>query len=61
MGGTELYIKGTNFHADASKNAIWVGPYPCEIIADGSSENNLACTTTAATDPNQTWNLPIKI
>ena len=61
LGGTQIYIKGTNFEADATKNAIWVGPYPCEILADGASETNLACRTTAATDPNKTWNLPVKV
>ena len=29
LGGTILYIKGTNFDPDASKNVVSVGPYPC--------------------------------
>ena len=61
MGGTELYIRGTYFNDDAAKNKVWVGPYPCEILADGATENSLACRTTAAYDEDQTWDLPLKV
>ena len=61
MGGTIIYITGTNFDPDPTLNVILVGPYPCELIADGSSETNLVCITTPATIPSQTWKLPIKV
>lgn len=61
MGGTEVYIKGSNFEANPLKNAIWIGPYPCLLIADGATESSLACRTTAATDPTKTWNLEITV
>ena len=61
MGGTTLYIKGTNFDPDPNLNVISIGPYPCTLVADGCTESNLVCITTPATDPDQTWKLPIKI
>jgi hypothetical protein len=36
-GGTIIYIKGTNFNPIAGNNAVWVGPYPCSLIADGAT------------------------
>ena len=36
-GETILVIKGTSFNPDYSKNVIWVGPYPCTLMADGST------------------------
>ena len=56
-----IYIKGTNFDPDPSLNSVLVGPYPCDLVADGSSENNLVCRTTPATNPDKTWKLPVKI
>lgn len=56
-----LYIKGTNFDPIATNNVITVGPYPCILSADGANVNNLACTTTAPTNPNQITALPITV
>ena len=38
-----------------------IGPYPCELLAEGADENNLACKTAPATDPDQTWRLAVKV
>lgn len=60
-GGTMIYIIGTNFDPIAANNKITVGPYPCILSADGANENTLSCSTTAATDPNYLYGLPITI
>ena len=60
-GNTVLIIKGTSFHSDFNKNSIWVGPYPCLMMADGSKENSLSCRTTKAYDPSKYYNLAIKV
>ena len=61
QGGTILIIKGTSFNPDFTKNSVWVGPYPCHMLADGSTETSLSCRTTQAYDPLQYENLPIRI
>jgi len=60
-GGTQIYIKGTNFDPIAANNRITVGPYPCNLVADGANENTLSCITTAATDPSYQSSLAITV
>ena len=60
-GGTILIIKGTSFNPVFSKNAVWVGSYVCEMMADGSTEDSLSCRTTYPYDENQKYNLPIRV
>jgi hypothetical protein len=37
-GGTLLYIKGTGFDTNPSKNSVMIGNYPCIIPGEGLKE-----------------------
>jgi hypothetical protein len=50
-GGKDIFIHGANFGTDVSKISVTVGPYPCDLLADGSTDTFLSCRTTKASDP----------
>ena len=45
-GGRTLYINGLGFDPVAQNNFVFVGPYPCNIPAEGVTTNFLICETT---------------
>jgi hypothetical protein len=57
QGGTTLYVKGTNFNIDPTKNQIFIGAYPCLLKNEGLSSTTITCVTTRATDPTQMYGL----
>lgn len=61
MGGTIIYLRGSGFSAEATSNSILIGPYPCHLLADGSTQTLLACETTEATDPSKSYDLPVSV
>ena len=61
MGGKEVYIKGTNFDPDPTRNKVFFGPYACIINAEGNTEQNIACIMPPATDPDYTWALAVTV
>jgi hypothetical protein len=50
-GGTVLYIGGINFSPIAGNIQVFIGNYPCNLIAEGSTVSMVSCITTAMTDP----------
>lgn len=57
-----IYIRGTNFHADATRNKVFVDKYPCIIEADGNTEESIACRTTAIYDSVWSkWSLSVTV
>jgi hypothetical protein len=58
-GGTILYISGNNFSPIADEIQIFIGDYPCNIIAQGSNVNIISCTTTPMTNPSKRDKLSI--
>ena len=51
MGGTVLYVSGVNFSPNAADIQIFIGPYPCILVAEGATVSTLSCTTTPMLDP----------
>jgi len=62
MGGTTIYIAGSNFSPYADEITVLIGPYPCNLIASGSTVSMISCITTACTDPaHSQWALPVTV
>jgi hypothetical protein len=58
-GGTVLYISGNNFSPIAGDIQVFIGSYPCNLIAEGSSVSMVSCITTAMTNPSSQYSLPV--
>jgi predicted permease len=58
-GGTTIYIRGLGFNSNAGSNQVSVGPYPCNIPADGATETTIACITSSTGQQNNIYTLPI--
>ena len=56
-----IYIKGTNFDEDASRNKVFVGDYACIIDADGTSQQQIACRTTPIDSRESVYSLPVTV